>query len=109
MQSLQGVFEGSLKGVLEGIQESILSWYPHDFGWLNHIISFSREKEKKGENYHKACVGTMSYDRSPLIYRHLVCVLFIKIFIIRFISTNIDRPYMGYLIPCNLQMKLYDY
>ena len=34
--------------------------------------SLTREKEKKGENSHKACMGTLSCGHSPPIYRHLV-------------------------------------
>ena len=34
--------------------------------------SSQREKEKKGENSHKACMCTLSCGRSPPIYRHLV-------------------------------------
>ena len=78
-------------------------------GWLNHVISSSREKEKKGENYQKACMGTLSYDRYPLIYRHLVCVLFIKTFIIILLSINIHIQYMDVLITCYLHMKSYKY
>ena len=32
--------------------------------------SSPREKDKKGENYHKACMGTLSYGSCPPIYRH---------------------------------------
>ena len=53
-----------------------------------------REKEKKGENSHKACMGNLICGRSPLIYRHLVYNFFMKTLIIMFISTNIDRPYV---------------
>ena len=49
-------------------------------------------KEKKGENSHRACVGTLSCDRSPPIYRH--SIFLIKTVIIIFISTNIYRPYV---------------
>ena len=36
-----------------------------------HVQIYSlREKEKKGENSHKACIGTLSCGRSPPIYRH---------------------------------------
>ena len=59
------------------------------------LQSFSpREKEKKRENFHKACMGTMICDRSPPIYWHLVCRFFIKALIIISIPTNIHRPYM---------------
>ena len=53
-----------------------------------------RKKEKKGEKYHKACMGTLSCSRSPPIYRHLACRFFIKTLIIMSISTNIHRPYV---------------
>ena len=56
--------------------------------------SSSREKEKKGENSHKACIGTFSCGRSPPICRHLEWCLFIKTLIIISISTNIHRPYV---------------
>ena len=63
---------------------------------LESILKSSspREKEKKGENSHKACIGTLSCSHSPSIYRHLVCRFFIKTFIIVSISTNIHRPYV---------------
>ena len=35
-------------------------------------------KRKKGENSHKACMGTFNCYRSPPIYRHLICRFFIK-------------------------------
>ena len=53
-----------------------------------------REKENKGENSHTACMGTLSCGHSPLIYGHLICVFFIKTFIIMSISTNIHTPYV---------------
>ena len=53
-----------------------------------------REKKKKGENSHKACMSTLSCGRSLLIYRHLVCIFFIKTLIIMSISNNIYRPYV---------------
>ena len=56
--------------------------------------SSSREKDKKGENSHKACVGTLSCGRSPLIYRHLVCGFLIKTLVIISIPINIHRPYV---------------
>ena len=52
------------------------------------------DKEKKIKNSHKACMGTMSCGHSPPIYRHLVCKFFIKTLIIKYISTNIYRPYV---------------
>ena len=48
-----------------------------------------KKKKKKVENSHKACMGTLSFGRSPPIYRYLVC----KLCIIMFVSTNIHRPY----------------
>ena len=39
-------------------------------------------------------MGTLSGDRSLLIYRYLVCRFFIKILIIMSISTNIHSPYV---------------
>ena len=65
---------GFLKGVLEAIKVSSLEWYPHGLRILRSPLHSSslREKEKKGENSHKACMGTLSCSRSPLIYRHLV-------------------------------------
>ena len=56
--------------------------------------SSPREKEKKGENSHKACMGTFSSGRSLPIYRHLVSSFFIKTLIIMSIFTNIRRPYV---------------
>ena len=56
--------------------------------------SSPREKLKKRENSHKACMGTLSRGRSISIYRHLVCGFFIKTLIIISISTNIHRPYV---------------
>ena len=53
-----------------------------------------REEEKKGENSHKACMGTLSCGHYPPIDRHLVCEFFIKTLIIMSISTNIHRPYV---------------
>ena len=49
------------------------------------------EKENKGENSHKACIDKLSCGRSLLIYRYLVCEVFIKTHILMSISTNIDR------------------
>ena len=61
----------------------------------SHLQSSSlREKEKKRENLHKACMGTLSYGHSSSISRHLVCRFFIKTLIIMSISTNIHRPYV---------------
>ena len=60
-----------------------------------HQSSSPREKEKKGENSHKACMDTLSCGHSPSIYRHLVCEFFIKTLIIMSISTNIHRLYVG--------------
>ena len=56
--------------------------------------SSSREKEKKGVNSHKACMGTLSCGHSLPIYRHLICKFFMKTIIIMSISTNICRPYV---------------
>ena len=56
--------------------------------------SSPREKEKKGENSHNACMGTLSCGHSPPIYRHLERGFFIKILIIMSISTNIHKPYV---------------
>ena len=53
-----------------------------------------REKEKKGENYHKVCMGTSSFGHSRPIYRYLVYGFFVKNLIIMSISTNIHRPYV---------------
>ena len=53
-----------------------------------------REKEKKEEDSHKACINTVSCGCSPLIYRHLVQGFFIKTLIIMSISTNIHRLYV---------------
>ena len=56
--------------------------------------SSTREKEKKGENSHKACIDNLSCGRSLPIYRYLVCRFFIKVLIIMSISINIHRPYV---------------
>ena len=66
--------QGFLDGVLEAIQVSSLSQYPHGLRMVGSPLQSSspREKEKKGENSHKACIGTLSCSRSPPIYRHLV-------------------------------------
>ena len=53
-----------------------------------------REKEKKLENSHKTCRGTVSCGHSLPIYGHSVCRFFIKTFIIMYRSTNIHRPYV---------------
>ena len=44
--------------------------------WLDLLFKAlhqAREREKKGENSHKACMGTLSCGHSPLFYTHLVC------------------------------------
>ena len=56
--------------------------------------SSSREKDKIGESFHKACMGTFSSNRSPPINRHLVCKFFMKTLIIMSISIKIYRPYV---------------
>ena len=56
--------------------------------------SSPRKKENNRKNSYKACMGTLSCGHSLPIYRHLVCVSFIKTLIIMFISTNIYRPYV---------------
>ena len=56
--------------------------------------SLPREKEKKRENSHKACMGFFSCGRFPPIYRHLICGFFIKTLIIMSMLTNIHRPYV---------------
>ena len=69
----------------------------HVINRINCMLSKSsspREKEKKGENSYKPCMGTLSCGFPPPIYRHLVCGYFIKILIIMSISTNIHTPYM---------------
>ena len=68
-------------------------------GWLDLLFKAlhqerEREREKKGDNFPKACMGTLSYGRSLLIYRHLVCGFFIKILMMMSISTNLYRSYM---------------
>ena len=89
---LQDVFERLLKS----IQVSSLYQYPHDFQMVGSLLQRSspREKEKKRENSHKACMGTLSCGHPPHIYRHLVYRFFIKTVIIMFLSTNIYRPYV---------------
>ena len=39
-------------------------------------------------------MGTLSCGHSPPIYRYLTCKFFIKILVIKSISTNIHRPYV---------------
>ena len=39
---------------------------------------FKALHQEKGENSHKLCMDTLSCGRLPPIYRHLVCVFFIK-------------------------------
>ena len=56
--------------------------------------SSPREKEKKGEDFHETCMGTLSCGRYLPIYKHLVCRLFIKIHIIMSIFANVYRPYV---------------
>ena len=56
--------------------------------------SSPREKEKKGENSHKACIGTLSCGLSPPISRHLANRFFIKTLIILSIYTNIHGRYV---------------
>ena len=64
-------------------------------GWISLQSSSPREKEKKWDNSHKACMGTLSCGRSSPIYRYLVCRFFIKkSLIIMYISNNMDRPYV---------------
>ena len=86
----------SLEGVLQAIQVYSLQRYPHNLQMIASPLQSSspREKEKKGENSHKACMGTFSFDYSFPIYRHLVCKFFIKTLIIMSISTNIHRPFV---------------
>ena len=52
--------QGSLEGVLKAIKVSRLSQYSHDFWMLGYPLQSSslREKDKKGENSHKARMGT---------------------------------------------------
>ena len=69
--------------------------------------SSPREKEKKGENSHKACMGTFSCGRSPRIYRHLEWGFFIKILIIMSISTNIHKPYVCDPLRCSFRGFFY--
>ena len=87
--------QGSLEGVLEMIQVSSLLRYLHGLWMVGSPFQISslREKEKKGENFHKACMSTFSCGHSPPIYRNLVSEFFIKTLIIMYISTNIHRPY----------------
>ena len=56
--------------------------------------SLTREKGKKGDNSHKAGIGTLSCGHSSLIYKHFICGFFIKTNIIMYISTKIHRPYV---------------
>ena len=51
--------------------------------------SSPRDKKKKVENSHKACMCTLTCGHSLPIYRYLVCIFFIKIFIIISIYDNI--------------------
>ena len=53
-----------------------------------------REKEKEGENFYKAFIGTLSYDCSLPINRYLIGGFVIKILIIIFIFTNTRRPFV---------------
>ena len=53
--------------------------------------SSPREKEKKGESFHKVCIVTLSCGHSLLIYRHCVCEFFTKTLRVMSISTNIYR------------------
>ena len=66
--------QGFLEGVLEAIQVSSLYRYPYGLQMIGSPLQSSspREKEKNGENSHKGCMGTLSCDRSPPIYRLLV-------------------------------------
>ena len=87
---------GSLDGVLEGIQVSSLLRYPHNLWMIGSPLQSSslREEKKKRDNSLKPCRGTLSCGRSRFIYRYLVSRFFIKTLIIKFISTNIHRPYV---------------
>ena len=82
-------------GVPEVIQVFRLWHYPQNHRRFGSPLqsSSTREKEKKGENFQKACMETLSYSHSPFIYRHLVYEIFRKTLIILSISTNIYRPY----------------
>ena len=59
---------GFLEGVLEAIQVSSLKWYPHGLQMVGSPLQISspREKEKKGQNSNKACMGTLFFVVLPL-------------------------------------------
>ena len=57
------------------------------------LQSFSIREEARKNSY-KACMGTLSYGHSLLIYRYLVNEFFIKTLIIITISTNIYIIYV---------------
>ena len=44
-----------------------------------------REKENKEESLYKTCIGTLSCDHSPFIYRHWLHELFTKPIIIVYV------------------------
>ena len=66
------------------------------YRWLDLLLKalYQERKRRNEKNSLKACIGTLSYGHSHLIYRHLVCGFFVKIVIIMSISTNIHRTYV---------------
>ena len=77
-----------LERVVEVIQVSSLKRYPHGLWMVGSAVQSSllREIEKKGENSHKAFMGTFSSGWYLVFFR--------KTLIIIPISTNIYRLYM---------------
>ena len=78
---------------IEAIHVSNLYRYLHNC-WTIDLLLNALHQEKKGENFYKACIGTLSYSYSSLIYRHLVCEIFTKTIIITSLSSNIHRLYV---------------
>ena len=75
-------------------QMSTLQHYPQDHRIVEPPLQCSllREKEKKRESSHNACMGTLSCGHLYLIYRYWVCEIFTKTLIIISISSNILKP-----------------
>ena len=84
---------------------SKLIWYPHYFWTIGSLLQNSppREKEKKAENFHNACIDTFSCGQSPPFKNPI----FFKKIIIMSIFTN---GYITYLCdPLGLYISQVNY
>ena len=86
----------SLKEFLKLLKSLASSGIHMIFGWLDLLFNalYQERKRKKGENFHKTFMGTLSCCHSPFIYTNFLYKFFIKSLIIMSISTNIQRPYV---------------